>query len=493
MKKTHVIYIICLGALLSSCNVYRNFKSPVVETDGLYRDPVSETEALPATDTVSMGNLPWEKVFTDPKLQALIRKGLEQNSDLQTAALKVKEAEASLMSSRLAYTPSLYVAPQGGVSSFDHSKASWTYTLPVTASWELDISGRMLNAKRAAKAAVAQSKAYRQAVQTQIIAAIANSYYTLLMLDRQLSITEETAVLWEKSVETMKSMKQAGMVNEAAVVQSEANSYMIHASIPDLKQQIREVENALSLLVREAPQAIDRGTLEEQELPAMLQAGVPVQMLSNRPDVKAAEMALAGAFYNANIARSAFYPTLSLTGTAGWTNSAGSIVVNPGKLILNAAASLMTPIFNKGANTARLRIAKAQQQEAMLGFEQTLLQAGSEVSNALSSYQSAEDKLAQRVLQVASLEKSVDYTQQLLLLGTSTYLEVLTAQQSLLSAQISSVSDEFQRVQSIVNLYNALGGGRGDETASKQADNYLKDYKLTRKQQRQLQKQQATF
>ena len=290
MKIQTIIYPLCMAALLGSCHIYKPYSRPEVDTQGLYRDPVSVNDTL-VSDTVNMANLPWEKVFTDPQLQVLIRLGLERNTDLQTAMLQVKEAQASLMTSRLSYLPSLTLAPQGGVSSFDRMKGSWSWSLPVSASWELDLFGKILNTKRAAKAALLRSEAYRQAVQTQVVAAIANYYYTLLMLDKQLQITEETAVLWGENVETMKAMKEAAMVNEAGVVQSEANYYMVLASISDLKNQIRETENALSLLLRQAPQKIERGKLEDQQLPTILHTGVPVQLLSNRPDVKAAEMA----------------------------------------------------------------------------------------------------------------------------------------------------------------------------------------------------------
>ena len=458
--KQVIIYTICMGTLLSSCNIYKKYNRPDVDMEGLYRDPVSVNDTL-VSDTTNMGNLPWEEVFTDPQLQKLIRQGLEQNSDLQTAILKVKEAEAGLMSSRLAYLPSLGLSPQGTVSSFDKAAATQIYSLPVVSSWELDLFGKLTNAKRGAKATLLQSEAYKQAVQTQVISTIANTYYTLLMLDKQLAITEETAVLWQKSVETMKAMKEAAMVNEAGVVQSEANYYMVLASISDLKNQIRETENALSLLLRQAPQKIERGKLEDQQLPTILHTGVPVQLLSNRPDVKAAEMALAGTYYNANEARAAFYPSISISGTYGWTNQAGNTIINPGKMIASAIGSLTQPLFYRGANIARLKIAKAQQAEAMLSFEQAILNAGADVSDALSLYQSAEDKRIQRVKQINSLEKSVEYTQELLTLGTSNtnYLEVLTAQQSLLNAQLSGISDEFQRLQAVVNLYHALGGG----------------------------------
>ena len=447
-----------MAALLSSCHIYKKYERPEVDANGLYRDPVSMTDTL-VSDTANMANLPWEEVFTDPKLQDLIRTGLERNTNLQTALLQVSEARASLMTSRLSYLPSLNLTPQGGISSFDGSKGSWTWSAPVAASWQLDLFGGILNSKRAARVALEQSEAYRQAVQTQVVASIATYYYTLLMLDKQLEITEETVVLWKENVETMKALKEGASVNEAAVVQSEANYYAVVASVSSLKDQIRQTENALSLLLRQAPQQIERGTLDEQHLPDEIKAGVPIQLLANRPDVKVAEMTLASMYYNTNSARAAFYPSITISGSAGWTNSAGSMIVNPGKVLLSALGSLTQPIFNRGANIARLKIAKAQQEEAMLAFEQAILNAGAEVSNALSQYETATQTLEQRILQVNSLEKSVEYTQDLLSFGTSTYLEVLTAQQSLLSAQLSGVSDQFSQMQALVTLYQALGGG----------------------------------
>ena len=458
MRIQRIIYPLCMAALLSSCHIYKKYERPEVDANGLYRDPVSMTDTL-VSDTANMANLPWEEVFTDPKLQDLIRTGLERNTNLQTALLQVSEARASLMTSRLSYLPSLNLTPQGGISSFDGSKGSWTWSAPVAASWQLDLFGGILNSKRAARVALEQSEAYRQAVQTQVVASIATYYYTLLMLDKQLEITEETVVLWKENVETMKALKEGASVNEAAVVQSEANYYAVVASVSSLKDQIRQTENALSLLLRQAPQQIERGTLDEQHLPDEIKAGVPIQLLANRPDVKVAEMTLASMYYNTNSARAAFYPSITISGSAGWTNSAGSMIVNPGKVLLSALGSLTQPLFNRGANIARLKIAKAQQEEAMLAFEQAILNAGAEVSNALSQYETATQTLEQRILQINSLEKSVEYTQDLLSFGTSTYLEVLTAQQSLLSAQLSGVSDQFSQMQALVTLYQALGGG----------------------------------
>ena len=460
--KNRIIIIMCAGCLLSGCNVYRSYKRPDVMTQGIYRDTVSGKDTLP-TDTLSLGNLPWREMFRDPRLQALIQAGLDRNVDLQAARSQVEQAQAMLLSARLAYTPSLALAPQGTISSFDKGKATKTYELPAVASWEVDVFGRLLNAKRKAKVDVLQSEAYRQAVQTQLIAGIANTYYTLLMLDRQLAISEQTERNWAESVETMKALKEVGMTNEAAIVQSEANYYAVRTTVLDLRRQVRETENAMSLLLMQAPGPIERGRLEDQQLPSTLAVGIPLQLLSNRPDVKAAEMALASTFYTTNAARAAFYPQITINGKVGWTNTAGSYIVNPGKMIAAAVGALTAPIFNKGVNTARLRVAKAQQEQALLDFQQSILNAGAEVSDALYQYQTAGDKIVERTAQIRALENSVEYTQELMRLGTSTYLEVLTAQQGLLNAQLSRVSDDFSRLQAVVNLYRALGGGREDD------------------------------
>lgn len=461
MKK-QIITLMCATALLSSCHIYKSYDRPEdILTAGLYRDTVATGDTL-ASDTANFGNLPWREVFTDPQLQTLIEQGLANNTDLQTAILKVEEAKNALMTSRLAYAPSLALSPQGTISSFDKSAATKTYSLPVTASWEIDLFGKLLNAKRGAQATLLQTKAYRQAVQTQIIAGIANTYYTLLMLDRQMDISEQTADIMKRNVETMRAMKDAAMTNAAAVSQSETAYAQVLASLPAIRQSIRETENALCMLLRQAPQTIKRSTLEEQQLPSEFSVGIPLQLLSNRPDVKAAEMSLANTYYNTNSARAAFYPQITISGSAGWTNSAGNMIVNPGKLLASALGSLTQPLFYRGSNIARLKIAKAQQEEAKLAFQQSLLNAGSEVSNALSLYQTTAEKTSARKFQVESAEKGAEYTKELFKLGTSTYLEVLSAEQSLLSARLSQVSDSFDSMQAVVSLYRALGGGRED-------------------------------
>lgn len=450
MKK---ILIICLAVATTGCGIYKPYTRPEVTTAGLYG--TAET-----ADTASIGDIRWQEMFSDPQLQALIAQGLENNTDLLSAQWRVKEAEATLKSARLAYLPAFNFAPQGSISSFDNRNTTKTYNIPVTASWQVDIFNGLTNAKRKSKALYAQSEEYVQAVRTQLVSGIANLYYTLLMLDEQYEVTNETAAKWRESVRTMRAMKEAGMANEAGVAQYEANTLAIEASLHDLAYQIRQTENSLCTLLAQAPHPVSRGSLESQRLPDDLTVGVPLQMLSNRPDIRAAEYSLMQAYYATAEARSALYPSITLSGTAGWTNSGGAGIVNPGKILLSAAGSLLQPIFNAGANRARVKIMQAQQEEAKLSFQQALLNAGAEVNNALMQTQSARGKADLRTQQIASLERAVESTELLMRHGSSTYLEVLTAQQSLLSARLSQISDRFDEIQGIVNLYQALGGGR---------------------------------
>ncbi len=457
MKK--IITLVCAVALLSSCHIYKSYDRPEdITVAGLYRDTVAGGDTL-AADTANFGNLPWKEVFTDTRLQALIGQALANNANLRSAALNVKQVQAALMSARLAYAPTLALSPQGTVTSWDKGKATQTYSLPVTASWQIDLFGQLLNPKRKAQVSLKQTQFYEQAVQTQVIANVVNMYYTLLMLDRQLQISEATCDILKRNLETVEAMKDAAMATSAAVEQSRTAYAQVMASLPDIRQSIRETENALCLMLNQPAQSIARGTLEEQQLPSEFATGVPLQLLSNRPDVKAAEMSLAACYYDTNSARAAFYPQITLSGSAGWTNNYGAIF-NPGKLLASAIGSLTQPLFYRGANIARLKQAKAQEEQAKIQFQTTLLQAGNEVSNALYQYQTASDKAVSRRIQVNSSRKAAEDTKELFNLGTSTYLEVLSAEQSYLSAQLSEVADTFDRMQSVISLYQALGGGR---------------------------------
>lgn len=460
--KFQISVLVCSTVLLSGCRVYSNYERPErIQTEGLYRDAVTG-ETLAATDTTSLGNMPWQQVFVEPQLQSLISKALENNADLRTADLAIEQVKAGLRVSRLAYLPSLALGPNGAISSYDGGKATKTYSLPVQASWQIGALGSLRNAKKQAEMTLLQTKAARQAAQTSIIAAVANLYYTLQMLDEQLRTSEETCVLWDKNVIAMEAMwKVGGLTNSAAVAQAKANLLQLRGNVATIKESIASAENALCVLLHEPPHAIERGAFRGSSLPATLSVGVPLQLLSGRPDVRQAEYNLAAAFYATNEARANFYPSLTISGSAGWTNSAGGYVVNPAKVLASAMASLTMPLFANGQLTANLKIKKANQEAACLAFEKQLLKAGQEVSDALSAYQTANEREELAQQQVEQLQVAVESTNALFTHGNSTsYIETLTAQQTLLSAQLSLISNRFDKVQAVVSLYQALGGGR---------------------------------
>ena len=388
----------------------------------------------------------------------MIEKGLERNTDLRVAHTRVKAAEAVLMNARLSYLPSVVLAPDGSISGTEGAKAIKTYNLAASASWEIDLFGKVTNAKREALAALEGSRAYRQAVETQLIATIANSYYMLLMLDRQLIISEQTLITWKETEHSIEALKRAGKSNDAAVLQAKANRLALEASVVSIRKSIRETENGLSALLADTSHDIMRGALQKQQFPDTLSAGLPVQLLANRPDVRQAEWNLAQAYYATNAARSAFYPSLTLSGSTGWTNNVGGVVVNPGSWLFSAVGSLMQPLFNKGTNIANLRQAKARQEEALLLFQQYLLDAGKEVNNALTRWQSARIRMDYVNQQIMTLQEAVRKTELLMQHTSTNYLEVLTARQRLLEAELTQAQDKFEEIQGVIDLYHAVGG-----------------------------------
>lgn len=452
--------MISAAALLSSCGIYNKYERPEVNTTGIVRDVTSATDTLAVTDTTSFGNLPWRSVFTDPQLQSIIEKGLANNTDLLNAALNVKMVEAQLTAAKLAFVPSFTFSPQGTISSWDGNKATKTYSLPINASWSIDLFGNLLNQKRSAQMALLATKDYQLVVKTNLIANIANMYYTLMMLDKQLEIVDNMTGLTKDTWDMMKLQKELGNTKETSVQSAEANYYSVLAQAADLKRQIRETENSLSLLIGQQAQTIGRGKLDNQSLPSDFSTGIGIQMLNNRPDVHYAEMTLAQCFYDVQTARSKFYPNLTISASGAFTNSSGMGIVNPGKWLLNAVGSLVQPIFMNGQLVAGLKVAKAQQEQAYNTWQNAVLSAGSEVSNALVLYNSSDEKSKLEQKQIESLTKNVEYTKDLFTMGNSTYLEVISAQQSLLNAELSKVQDDFYKMQAVVNLYYALGGGR---------------------------------
>lgn len=457
MKIRNIIILGLATLSLTGCkSLYGTYKRPEVKTDGLVRDPINDQTTLEGAN--DFGQLPWRDVFTDPNLQAIIEKTLTNNPDLLNAALNIDIAEQQLGAAKLAFLPSLAFAPQGTITHFgSHVEATKSYTLPLASSWEIDLFGNLRNAKKAAQMAMIQMQDYKVAVQTKLICNVANLYYTLLMLDRQNKIVTDMATLTKSTWDMMQLQMDYGRARSTSVQSAQSAYYGVQARATDIKKQTREVENSLSLLMGEPVHSITRGTLDNQKLPSNFSGGIGVEILSNRADVHANEMALAKCFYNVNQARARFYPSLSITASGGWSNGNG--MVNPAKLLFNAIGKLTQPIFMQGKLRAGLRVAEDQYKIAYNKWQNSVLTAGSEVSNALVAYNAAEEKDVLYTKQIEILKKNVEQTQMLYNQSSSSYLEVITAQQNLLNAEISQVQDQFSKLQAIVNLYYALGGG----------------------------------
>ena len=447
--------------LLVSCGLYNKYERPEVVADGIVRDPVALNGTLQQTDTASFGNLPWRQLFTDPQLQLLIEQGLEKNPDLLNAALNVQMVNEGLKVARLAFLPSVALSPQGTIATLktDPSVTTKSYQVPLSASWNVDLFGNLLNAKRSAQMQLIATQDYQTVVKCNIVSGIANLYYTLLMLDRQVEIVNDMEQLTKETWEKMQFMHENRVGYRSTAVQSaEAAYYSVQAQKVDLMRQTREMENSLSLLIGQPAQAIKRGKLADQSLPSTFATGVSIGLLNNRADVHAAEMSLAQCFYDVQQARSRFYPSITITGTGAFTNNNG--MVNPGKLLLSAVGSLVQPIFQHGQIVAGLKVAKMQYEQKYNTWQNTVLKAGNEVSNALVSYNASAEKGDLDSKRVEVLKKNVEDTKKLMESSSNTtYLEVISAQSNLLNAEISEVTDQFNKMQAVVNLYQALGGG----------------------------------
>ena len=439
--------------MLSGCGLYKDYQPQQIETKGLIR------EDLNADTTSSIASLKWEELFTDPNLQSLTREGLEHNSDLAVAKLNINEAMVSLGSAKGALMPTVDVAGSGKLSSYDGSAPAKTYSLGPEVSWQVDVFGKLTNAKKAAAATVEEKQAYAQAVRTQLIATIAEYYYTLETLDAKVEVTQQTISSWAEYVGTQKALMKAGQATSSDVSQAEASKLSAETTLQQLYQQISKAENSLCALIGRTSGSVPRGSLDDAKMPEKLSAGIPVDMLAARPDVREAEAVLKSAFYTTNKARAAFYPSLTMSGSAGWTNSGGVGVTNPGALLLQAAGSLVQPILANGQNRANLEISKAQQEEARIKFRQTVLDAGNEVNNALQSYQTSTNMIRLESQQIDKLKQTLDDTEAQMKYGSVNYLQVIVARQSLLSAQLSKLSDRYSEIDSYIALYQALGGG----------------------------------
>lgn len=463
----YIVSIVLVGVVLSggfsSCQLVNKYKSPEMDTDNLFRDKISE-------DTTTIASLSWKEYFTDPFLQSFITEGLENNYDMLIAAERIKQAETQLNVAKLAYFPDFalvgnvthnrYSLDQGGVKNTLGYKTN-KYSLGIASTWELDVWGKINREHRGEKAQYLASLESKNLVQTSLISNIATIYYSLMALDEQLFVTHEMIQILQESTKTMEAMMEAGLLNAAAVEQSKALLYGTQVTVPDLEYNIRQLENSLCLLLGRKPGSLTRNKLEVQAVPQQLAFGVPAQMLSNRPDVKAAELNFRSAFELTNAARASFYPSISLsTGSMfGWGAASLSNFFKPENLFANIIGGLTQPLFARGQLKGQLEIAKAEQEIALIQFEQSVVSAGIEVSDILFQFEKSLSKNGNRSKQVKSLETSVDFTQELLLAGEATYTEVLNAEQSLLQAQLGQVSDKLEQLQCSVNLYRALGGG----------------------------------
>lgn len=462
MKFKHILLTATIGvavAGLSSCHIYKKFEMP-------QEDPVTKEYAEAAkadVDSAAFGNLTWEQVFTDPVLADLIQRALDSNVNLENARLNVEIAKANVLGARLSYLPAVALNFNGAGAKYKvpGAEMGWTYQLPMAISWEIDVFGKTLNRKRGAEAALSLQKDYLQAVRSQIIGGVASCYYTIAVLQDQLNLSRQTAGLWKQSVQTMRDFKEAGRVTEAAVVQSEAQYYQILAQITDLETALDKANNAMSLLLNVQPQVWNISADARLGNPQVLRDGIPMRELAMRPDVRIAEQQLATAYYSTNSARAAFYPSLMISSNGGFTNLLGSVITNPGKWFIQLAGQLTVPLFSRGANIAALKGAKAQQEQALNNFKYTLLNATAEVNDYLVAYDNLNRKAELLDRQTESLTKAVEMTNLLLAYdGKTTYLEVLNAQSALLSAQMGALSTQLERDQTIISLYQSLGGGR---------------------------------
>ena len=456
MKIKNIIAVAAVSVMLTGCGLYNKYESKTtVPADVFGTVPgVTVTESGTAQTQIS-----WREFFTDPLLQQLIEQALANNTDLNSARIAVEQSEASLKAAKLAYLPAFSLSPSGTIASFDYSKASKSYSLPLQMSWDVETFGSITNKKRAAQAVLLQAQCQEEAVHSNLISAVAQQYFMLMVLDRQLEILMSTDSLWNASLETQKSLWENGKAYSTAVNQLESSWLSVKTQIVDTRRVIRNVENSICSLLAITPQHIARSTWGSYALPQFFNNGISARMLEHRPNVRMANYFIEEAFYNTQVARAAFFPTITLSGTVGWTNSGGGVVLNPGSLLLNVMGQLTQPIFMRGNLRANLKIAKLTQEDKKRRYVQTVIDAGNEVNEALADCQAASEKQVYYRRQVEVLHSAYTGTHELMDNGKATYLEVLTAQETLLSALLNEAMNMYDGAQSVIALYIALGGG----------------------------------
>jgi NodT family efflux transporter outer membrane factor (OMF) lipoprotein len=472
MKRLSVFFIAAaVSFLLTGCGIYNKYE----QKNEIPADVIGTSQDVQsAQGGTSISQMTWREFFIDPLLQQLIEQVLANNTDLNSARIAVEKSEASLKAAKMAYLPSLYFSPQGTLAKFDDNPWSKTYNLPLQMQMDVDVFGSITNKKRAAKAVLLQAQVREEAIRANLISTTAQQYYMLQVLDQQLEILTQTDSLWNASLETEKTLWENGKIYSTAVNQMESSYLNVKTQIVDVRRNIRGVENAICRLLAISPQHIERNKWGSSALhhpqaegdtgqrmfdTQFLKVGIPATMLEQRPDIRMANHAMEEAFYNTQAARSAFFPSISLQGVAGWTNSAGSVVVNPGKLLLNAVGSLTQPIFARGRLLSNYKIAKLTQEDLQRKYVQTVIDAGNQVNDALADCQAAREKHSYYHRQVEVLREAYVGTHELMDNGKSNYLEVLTAQESLLNAQLSEAMNMYNGSQAVIALYISLGGG----------------------------------
>ena len=470
MKRLSNIFVAAtVSLMLTSCGLYNKYEQKV-ETPANAFGTIQNA----SNDGATIAEMTWREFFTDPVLQQLIEQALANNTDLNSARIAVEKSQAALTAAKLAYLPSLAFAPQGTLSKFDTYPWSKSYNLPLQLSWDIDVFGSITSKKRASKAVLLQAQMSEQAVRTNLISAVAQQYFTLQLLDHQLDILIRTDSLWNTSLETQKSLWENGKAYSTAVNQMESSYLNVKTQIVDVRRSIQATENALCSLLAMTPQHIERkmwgssamhhpdaqGDMGQRMFDIKyLKIGVPATMLELRPDIRMANHAMEEAFYNTQEARAAFFPSITLSGSAGWTNSGSGMIADPGKMLWNFVGQLTQPIFARGKLIANKKISQLTEQDLQKKYVQTIIDAGNQVNEAMADCMAAREKFTYYRRQVEVLNDAYNGTHELMDNGKASYLEVLTAQESLLSAQLNEASNMYDGAQAIIALYIALGGG----------------------------------
>ncbi len=464
MKRSTIYKVVLVPAVLlslQSCFVAKDYtrSSEVVKEENF------RTDQLPQ-DSVSVAEVSWRELFTDPVLTEYIDEALQNNIDIRIALQQIEAAQAYLKQGKAAYLPSLNAGASASRQELTGSNQTLygtnsvdQFELSADLSWEADIWGKITSNKRALQASYLQTVAAHKAVKTELIANLASMYYQLLALDEQLMITKQTVENRENSLETIQALKEAGNVTEVGVKQTEAQLYRAQAVLLDIKNEIRLLENAFSILLGEAPHSIERTSLERQQLDTPLKVGVPVQLLRNRPDVLAAEYNLINAFQLTNVAKSNFYPSLRLSASAGFQSIDLADLIDTNSLFASIVGSLTQPIFNRRQIRTQYEVAQAEQEMAFLEFRRALLVASREVSDALYNYETAVEKQEVIGNEYEAYDLATSYSEELLNNGFANYLEVLTARENALNTRLQLIDVRYTELNAIVNLYQALGGG----------------------------------